>query len=165
MIVASLILPFFLLGLLMASWWRLSIQEREFHDWRAVFSQAERLREEGDLYQAKVFYSQAGRIANWHQDWQGLLAVTCGMKKLDGAGDPFRMTYALLLRAMVAAERKQSRAGIHAVAKAFTAIGERRSASLTLSRIEKDWAAQTDESSFDAVWWGCWESNETAATR
>ena len=165
MIVVSLILPFFVLGLLIVSWWRLSIQEREFGDWRQVFTQAERLREEGDLYQAKVFYSQAGRIANWHRDWQGLLAVTCGMKKLDGAGDPFRMTYALLLRAMVAAERKQSRAGIHAVAKAFTAIGERRSASLTLSRSEKDWAAQTDESSFDAVWWGCWESNETAATR
>ena len=165
MIVASLVLPFFVLGLLIVSLWRFSIREREFGDWRQVFTQAERLREEGDLYQAKVFYSQAGRIANWQQDWQGLLAVTCGMKNLDGEGAPFGTTYTLLLRAMVAAENKQSRTGIQAVAKAFAAIGEHRSASLALSRIEKGWSGQTDEASSDAVWWGCWESNETAATR
>ncbi|MGH7830379.1 MAG: hypothetical protein ACREP8_09405, partial [Candidatus Binatia bacterium] len=117
--------------------------------------QAERLREEGDLYQAKVFYSQAGRIASWQQDWQGLLAVSCGLKKLDGVGDPFGMTYTLLLRAMVAAENKQSRAGIRAVAKAFAIIGDNRSASLALSRIQKGWAGQTDESSSDAVLGGC----------
>lgn len=160
--IGPVILPLLLFGLLLASWWmRLDIQEREFPDWRPVLTQAELSREKGDLYQAKYLYSLAAGKAFRQEDWEGLIAVACGIKKLGSVEGLFGTTYSLLVRAMLAAESKQSRAGIYAVAKAFTAIGEHNAASVALSRIQKGWVEQTDESSSDAILWRCEEPDGT----
>ena len=152
--------------LLVAFWWmRLDVQERELPDWKPVLTQAELYRKKGDLYQANSLYSHTARIASWRNDWEGLLAAACGVKKLGGADGYFGTTYTLVVRAMLAAETRQSRTGIYAVAKAFTAIGEQRSASLTLSRVQKGWTEPTDGSSSDDVLWGCWEPDEIATAR
>lgn len=160
------ILPFFLFGLLVGYWrMRLDVQEWGVPDWRPVLTQADLSRKNGDLYQAKVFYSQAAWIASWREDWEGLIAVACGTKRLGPMEGLFGTTYSLLARAMLAAESKQSRAGMDAVAKAFTAIGEHNAASVVLSRIQKGWVEQAEESSSDAVLRRCWEPDEGALRR
>jgi hypothetical protein len=60
----------------------------------------------------------------------------------------------LLLRAMVAAEAKQSRSGMAAVGKAFSALGEDKVASMVLSRIRTNWVDKTDDSA-DVASPGC----------
>ena len=47
---------------------------------------------------------------------------------------------------MVAAEKRQSRLGLVAVAKAFAALGEDKVASMALSRIGKNWVEETNDS-------------------
>jgi hypothetical protein len=63
-------------------------------------------------------------------------------------------TFAILVRAMVAAEGKQSRGGIAAVAGVFAAVGQDKAASMVLSRIRADWPEELlDSSNVGAV--GC----------
>jgi hypothetical protein len=69
---------------------------------------------------------------------------------------PYSSTNVLLLRAMVAAEKTQSRSGLVAVAKAFAALGEDKVASMVLSRIGKNWIEETNDSA-DIVLPGCWD--------
>ena len=164
--IGPVILLFFLFGLLVGYWrMGLDIQEWGVPDWRPVLTQADLSRKNGDLYQAKVFYSQAAWIASWREDWEGLVAVACGIKRLGRVEGLFGTTYSLLARAMLAAESKQSRAGMDTVAKAFTAMGEHNAASVALSRIQKGWAEPTGESSSDAVLRGCREPDEGALRR
>jgi hypothetical protein len=55
---------------------------------------------------------------------------------------------------MVAAEKRQSRSGLVAVAKAFAALGEDKVATMVLSRAAKDWVEETNDSA-DTVYAGC----------
>jgi len=143
-------------------WWMASdFKEQDPADWKPVLALAEASREKGDLYQAKALYAQAGRIASWQEDWEALLAVACGMKKLDSVGGPSGTSYTLLLRAVLAAESKQSRAGIYAVAKAFTAIGEHYSASAALSRVKKGWPEAKEEVQ-ENTFTDCWRTHSVA---
>src|SRR5262249_20632019 len=102
----------------------------------------------------KHLYLQGARLAGWRDDWAGLLAAACGIKNLERERGPYSSTNALLLRAMVVAEKKQSQSGLVAVAKAFAVLGENKVASMVLSRIGKDWVDETNDS-VDIVSTGC----------
>jgi hypothetical protein len=129
---------------------------REIPDWKPLLALADAAQEKGDLYYAKHLYLQGGKFAVWGDDWAGLLAAACGIKKLEKERGPYSSTNALLLQAMVAAEKKQSRAGFVTVAKAFTALGEDKMASMVLSRIGKNWVEETNESA-EIVSPSCWD--------
>jgi hypothetical protein len=71
-------------------------------------------------------------------DWKGLLAVACGLQRLGDSLERPMNSHAILLRAMMAAQRKQSAEGLQAVAVAFKSTGE-WFATLALSRIRENW--------------------------
>jgi len=139
------------------TWAQCDFSGREIPDWKPVLAVADAAREKGDLYYAKHLYLQGGKFAVWRDDWAGLLAAACGIKKLERERGPYSSTNALLLRAMVAAEKKQSRLGLVAVAKAFAALGEDKVASMVLSRSGKNWLEETNDSA-DIVSPGCWDT-------
>ena len=112
--------------------------------------------EKGRSVLREEFILARGRLAVWRDDWAGLLTAVCGIKKLERERGPYSSTNALLLRAMVAAEKRQSRLGLVAVAKTFAALGDDKAASMVLSRIGKDWAEETNDSA-DIVSPGCWD--------
>src|SRR5919106_1418627 len=116
---------------------------QEAPDWKPMLALAEVMREKGELSNAKDLFSRAGRLAGWREDWAGLLAAACGMKKLDRDSGPHSATHALVARAAVAAETRGSRSGLAAVAKAFAALGEDKAASRVSSRIQDSWITET----------------------
>jgi hypothetical protein len=124
-------------------------------DWKQLLASANTERGRGNLYHAKVLYAQAGRIAALNENWAGLLSAACGMKMLERHIGRHSSTNALLLRAMVAAETRQSRAGMTKVAKAFDALGENKVAIMARSRIGANWPQQVnDPEDLDSV--SCW---------
>ena len=139
------------------TWTQCDFSGREIPDWKPVLALADAAWGKGDLYYAKHLYLQAGKFAVWRDDWAGLLAAACGIKKLERERGPYSSTNALLLRAMVAAEKRQSRSGLVAVAKAFAALGEDKVASMVLSLVGKDWVEETNDSA-DIVSPGCWDT-------
>src|SRR5215475_4350220 len=149
------LLSFVILAALVWTWHELN--GREIPDWKPALALADTARERGDLYYAKSLYLQVGRLAAWREDWAGLLAAACGFKKHDRQRGRYSATNMLLLRAMVAAETKQSRLGMAAVGKAFSALGEDKVASMVLSRIGTNWVDKTDESP-DVASPGCWDN-------
>src|SRR5262249_49551156 len=97
----------------------------------------------------------AARLASWRDDWGGLLAAACGMKALDNDSGPYSNVHTILVRAMMAGESRQSRAGMTAVARAFAAMGEGRGASMGLGGIQTFWPEDTQNST--NVYTGtCW---------
>jgi hypothetical protein len=144
------------LGLAALAWTQCDFNGREISDWKPVLALADAAWGKGDLDDAKHWYLQAGKFAVWRDDWAGLLAAACGIKQLERERGPYSSTNALLLRAMVAAEKRQSRSGLVAVAKAFAALGEDKVASMVLSLIGKDWVEETNDSP-DIVSPGCWD--------
>ncbi len=109
------------------TWTQCDFSGREIPDWKPVLARADAAWGKGDLHDAKHLYLQAGKFAVWRDDWAGLLAAACGVKRLERERGPYSSTNALLLRAMVAAEKRQSRSGLVAVAKAFTVAWEGQS--------------------------------------
>ena len=108
------------------TWTKYDFSRQEIPDWKPILALADAAWGRGDLYYAKHLYLQAGKLAVWRDDWAGLLAAACGVKKLERERGPYSSTNALLLRAMVAAEKRQSRLGLVAVAKAFAALGDNK---------------------------------------
>jgi hypothetical protein len=151
----SLSVIFSLLALL---WMWRDFQPADAPGWKPVLALAEVAREKGEIYDAKALYTEAGRFAAWRDDWPGLLAAACGLAKLEPKLSRYSERQTFLLRAMAAAEKKQSRAGIAAVARAFTFFGEPQLASVATSRIRQNWAAE-DANSAELALSGCW--NET----
>jgi hypothetical protein len=145
-----------LLVLAALAWTQCDFSGREIPDWKPVLALADAAQEKGDLYYAKSLYLQGGRLAVWRDDWAGLLAAACGIRKLERERGPYSSTNALLLRAMVAAEKRQSRSGLVAVAKAFAALGDNKVASMVLSRIGTNWVEETNDSA-DIFSPGCWD--------
>jgi hypothetical protein len=113
-------------------------------DWQRVLELAEGKRAAGDSAAARNLYSRAGRLAAWQDDWSGLLAAACGLQKIDKDSSPYSASRAFLLRAMMAAEAKQSREGLEAVARAFSALGAPESAAMARSRVSGKWPAQQE---------------------
>ena len=139
------------------TWTQCDFSRRQNPDWKPVLALADAAREKGDLHYAKHLYLQGGKFAVWRNDWAGLLAAACGTKTLERERGPYSSTNALLLRAMVAAEKRQSRSGLVAVAKAFAVLGNDKVASMVLSLIEKDWVEETDDSAAVAAH-DCWDT-------
>jgi hypothetical protein len=102
---------------------------------------------EGDVYTARNLYVQAARIASWRDDWTGILAAACGLKKLERPRDNYFATRTTLVRAMIAAQNQRSAQGLNAVADAFVGIGELEAAALARSRIPTDAPQGTAQSS------------------
>jgi len=140
----AVILP--LLFLVGSLWIRPNSEWQETPDWKPVLALAEASQRKGDLYEARHLYSRAGRLASWREDWKGLLAAACGMEKLERMRGSYFNTHTILVRAMMAAESRQSRVGISAVAKAFSAIGEEKAASMVLSRVQAGWPEEAQHS-------------------
>ena len=136
------------------TWRQCDFSRQEIRDWKPILALADAAWGRGDLYYAKHLYLQAGKFAVWRDDWAGLLAAACGIKQLERERAPYSAANALLLRAMVAAEKRQSQAGLVAVAKAFAALGEDQVASMVLSLVGKDWVEETNDSA-DIVSPGC----------
>ena len=144
------------LALLVAlAWTRSELSRQATPDWKPVLALADTARAKGDLYAAKSLYSQVERLAAWRDDWAGLLAAACGVKELDRERGRYSATNAVLLRAMVAAETRQSRSGMAAIAKAFAALEEDEVAAMVSSRIRTNWVEETNDSA-DVVSSGCW---------
>ena len=112
--------------------------ERAIIAWERALEQAEISSKEGDLYRASSFYAYAAQMAGSVDDWEGLLAVACGLQKMGDSLEPGTNSHTVLIRAMVAAQRKESAEGLQAVATAFKATGE-WFAFLALSRIQESW--------------------------
>jgi hypothetical protein len=142
--------------LLISVWARWDFSGQEVRDWRAILELGDGARERGKLHYAKSLYAQAGQVSASRDDWAGLLAAACGMKKLERQSGRRSETTALLLRAMSAAETRQSRSGLVAVATAFTALGHDPVASMVLSHAKNDWVEKTATSS-DVVSPDCWD--------
>ena len=137
------------------AWRSLDFSNPDIPDWKPVLALAATAQEKGDLYYAKSLYLQAGSLADWREDWEGLIAVACAIYKLDKQKDHYSPTNQFLLRAMIAAETRQSRSGMTAVAKTFAGLGEDKVASMVLSRIQKDWTEDATDSAH-VLSPGCW---------
>jgi len=137
------------------AWTRSELSRQATPDWKPVLALADTARAKGDLYAAKSLYPQVERLAAWRDDWAGLLAAACGVKELDRERGRYSATNAVLLRAMVAAETRQSRSGMAAIAKAFAALEEDEVAAMVSSRIRTNWVEETSDSA-DVVSSGCW---------
>jgi hypothetical protein len=145
--------PFLLMITL--AWFHADWTRPKIPDWRPVLALADASWKKGDLHNARYLYLQVDQIASWQQDWEGLVAAACGIRSLDGTVGPYSKTFAILVRAMMAAESKRSRTGISAVARAFSMIGEHKAATMVASRIRTDWPQETrDSGNFVAA--NCW---------
>ena len=149
----AVLLSILFLGIL--AWRSLDFGKPDIPDWKPVLALADTAQEKGDLYYAKSLYLQAGSHAARREDWEGLIAVACAIYKLDKQKNHYSPTNQFLLRAMLAAEMKQSRLGMAAVAKAFMGLGDDKVASMVLSRIQKDWTENATDSA-NARSLGCW---------
>src|SRR5215471_17170418 len=149
----AVLLSILFLGIL--AWRSLDFSNPDIPDWKPVLALADTAQEKGDLYYAKSLYLQAGSHAARREDWEGLIAVACAIYKLDKQKDHYSPTNQFLLRAMLAAEMKQSRSGMAAVAKAFMGLGDDNVASMVLSRIQKDWTENATDSA-NVLSPGCW---------
>jgi hypothetical protein len=144
-----------LLFIVFSAWVNPHVEWQKAADWKPALALAERSWESGDLYEARHRYLQVGRIASWKEDWEGLVAAACGMKRLDGVAGLYSNTHTILIRAMAAAETRQSRAGIFTVAKAFQSIGEHKAGAMVLARVRSDWPEETIQPPVRLE--GCWE--------
>jgi hypothetical protein len=141
--------------LLVAFWIDPDLRRQEITGWKPIVTLADTALVRGDPYETRFLYVRAGRIASWREDWEGLLAAACGMKKLDNASAAYSDTHAMLIRAMMAAQTRASRAGMVSVAKAFAAIDENKAAAMVLAQIGPDWPEEVRDS-FDLGKRDCW---------
>ena len=121
--------------------------------WQERLHEAEAALSNGDIYSARSSFSQAARIASWSDDWTGVLAAACGLKKLEGPRDNYFATRATLVRAMIAAQKQRSAAGLNHVANAFASIGEHNAAAMARSHIQAD--APEDPATTSRQSWNC----------
>jgi hypothetical protein len=141
--------------LVVVLWTRLNFSAQKLSDWKPVLVLADTALQRGDLHYAKGLYLQAGRLSGERDDWTGLLAAACGMSKMERQRGRHSQTTVLLLSAMAAAQARQSRSGLVAVANAFTAQGQDKVASMVLSHAGKNWVEETSNSAA-VVPLDCW---------
>jgi hypothetical protein len=142
---AVAIVPFgFLLAL---AWLDPDFNRPATPDWQPLLAQAEAAWDRGNVHEARHLYGQVDRIAAWRQDWRGLVAAACGIKKVDGARGVNSKAFQILVRALIAAQHRQSRDGVAAVASVFNALGEPKAAAMVLAQIRSDWPEEATDPS------------------
>ncbi len=146
-------LPF--LFLVLFAWKDPDFNRQKLSDWKPVLALAQASRERGDLIEARGLYSRAGRIAASQDDWTGILASACGVYKLGRESGPYSATRTLLLRAMTAAEKRQSQAGIAAVRNALERTGTHDATVMVSARPQPEWPQETEDSA-DTYTNACW---------
>ena len=146
-------LPF--LSLVFFAWKDPDFNRQKISGWKPVVALAQASRERGDLIEARGLYSRAGRIAASQDDWTGILASACGVYKLGSESGPYSATRSFLLRAMTAAEKRQSRAGIAAVMNALERTGTNNDPAMVLARVQPQWPEETQDS-VDSYKNECW---------
>ena len=150
----TVISPFLLMIAL--AWMRPEFNRSEVLDWKPVVARANAALAKGDLYEARYLYGQVEQIASWKQEWEGLFAAACGLKRLDGAPGPYSKSLTILLRAAMVAENKQSRQAIVIIAQAFRVMEKHEVASKIIDRIRSDWPEDMQEPA-DTAAPGCFE--------
>jgi hypothetical protein len=90
------------LGLL---WW-ITPAEMNIPSWKREFQQAEFWRENGDPYRATFLYGEAVHMAAAAEDWEGLITIACGLKRMGRIKGGLNTAEAVLLRALHSAEQK-----------------------------------------------------------
>jgi hypothetical protein len=123
-------------------------------DWQDKLQEAENAFRNRDLLSARSLYSQSARVAASNDDWAGILAAACGLKTIESETNSYFATRSVLVRAMTAAQKRQSELGLSAVAKAFDSIGEHNAATMARSRISADMPSASAEKSPQL--WNCW---------
>src|SRR5437867_10610088 len=108
-LIGPVLLVLVLLGLTGKWWTAPRISAPASRNWEPALAQAELSKEKGDLYRAWSYYAEGAQLASAADDWQGLLAVACGLQKLGDSLEPSMNSHAMLMRAMIAAHRKQYR--------------------------------------------------------
>jgi hypothetical protein len=139
----TVIVPFLLLIAL--AWLRPEFNRSEAPDWKPVVARANAAFEKGDLYKARYLYGQVDQIASWKEEWEGLIAAACGLKRLDGVSGPYSRSLTVLFRAATIAENKQSHQGIVTIAQALRVMGKHNAASKIMDRIRSDWSEEMQE--------------------
>lgn len=155
----TVILPFLLMIAL--AWLRPEFNRAEAPDWKSVVAPANAALEKGDLYEARYLYGQVDQIASWKQEWEGLIAAACGLRRLDGVPGPYSRSLTILLRATMIAENKQSRQGIVTIAQALRVMGKHKAASKIMDRIRSDWPEEI-QAPADTSAPGCFEPDAGA---
>jgi len=150
----TVILPFILMIAL--AWLRPEFNRSEPPDWKSVVARANEALEKGDLYEARYLYGQVDQIASWKEEWEGLLAAACGLARLDGVPGPYSRSLAILFRATMIAENKQSRQGIVTIAQVLRLMGKHTAAVKIMDRIRSDWPEEMPEPA-DTSAAGCFE--------
>jgi hypothetical protein len=133
----TVILPFILIIAL--AWLRPEFNRSEVPDWKSVVARANAALEKGDLYEARYLYGQVDQIASWKEEWEGLIAAACGLRRLDGVPGPYSRSLTILFRATMIAENKQSRQGIVTIAQVLGVMGKHKAAAKIMDRIRSDW--------------------------
>jgi hypothetical protein len=104
----KVLVPLILLLVLVALFlWRkepTKVREEPLPLWKHSLEQAEILRDNGDFDEAANFYARGAQMAASVNDWEGLLAVACGLQRLGDSLKPPMNSHAILLRAMMAAQ-------------------------------------------------------------
>jgi hypothetical protein len=139
----TVILPFLLL--VAVAWLRPEFNRPEVPDWRPVVARANAALAHGDLYEARYLYGQVDQIASWKEEWEGLIAAACGLKKLDAVPGPYSGSLTILLRAAMVAEHQQSRHGMITIAQAVEVMGKHEAAAKIMARIRSDWPKEMQE--------------------
>src|SRR5947208_6908375 len=134
-LIGPVLLVLVLLGLAGKWWTAPRISAPASRNWEPALAQAELSKEKGDLYRAWSYYAESAQLASAADDWQGLLAVACGLQKLGDSLEPSMNSHTMLIRAMVAAHRKHSSEGLEAGAMYFNDYRE-RFASLALPGVQ-----------------------------
>lgn len=111
-------------------------------DWKENLTRAEGAARRTDTYAALALYDQVLREASLTQDWEPLLAIACGLKKLKRLRGIGLTAESALLRATAAAIEKRSRRGVRCAAKGLRRLGDPEVASLALSRVDESWPAE-----------------------
>jgi hypothetical protein len=155
----TVIVPFLLM--LVIAWLRPEFNRPEAPDWKPVAARANAALEKGDLYEARHLYGQVDQIASWKEDWEGLIAAACGLKRLDGVPGPYSRSLTLLLRAAMIAESNQSRRGMVTIAQAVRVMGKHDAASKIMDRIRSDWPEEMQEPA-DTSAPGCFDVDAAA---
>lgn len=122
-----------------APWLRADRERAQLSDWKPLAALADLVLEKGDRNRARVLYARIGEIGSSNQDWQALLAAACGFTRIDGAPTRYSVSYALLIRATFLAEQHKSRRAMITIVKAFTIMGQPKTASIFLARMRGDW--------------------------